>query len=186
MSNKSQSFPNIYNVDNSSDEPNYDDYDPSKDFGNEIKPALSDLISKPTRRNDINRPMPHNADLYGSDLSDSTQDHVTVVFNWNYGGNEVYLVEYNEDENKNTRVIKMIKSTNCFTTIQELPRKMFKYRYLVDNVYQYSPDDACVNTENGVINYIDITNFKSTDYTIPRHHEQGKLQKLHVVVQMGQ
>ncbi|XP_954395.1 uncharacterized protein TA21180 [Theileria annulata] len=172
MNNKSRSFPSIYNLNISSSESNHGDSDRSQEFGNEVKPALSDLISRHTFRYDTRRPISHNAELYGSDFLDSTQDHVTVVFNWNYGGNEVYLVEYNEDENKNTRVIKMIKSTNCFTTIQELPKKLFKYRYLVDNVYQYSPDDACVSTADGVINYIDITNFKSTDYTIPRQNEQ--------------
>ncbi|UKK00239.1 hypothetical protein MACK_000309 [Theileria orientalis] len=135
-----------------------------------LKPSNTSFDLELTQKEREEPTVAYYPELYDSNASDcDSQDHVTVVFNWNHGGDEVYLVEHNEKEQ---RRIRMIKSKNCFSTIQELPKKLFKYRFLVDNVLQYSPEDPCVKTEDGFVNYIDIGKFKPTDYSMPRQRQE--------------
>ncbi|AFZ80253.1 hypothetical protein BEWA_031060 [Theileria equi strain WA] len=103
-------------------------------------------------------------DFNGEELD----DHVTAVFSWPYGGQEVYLIEH---ENGN-RKIKMVKSSGCFTTIQELPKDIFKYQFLVDGVLQHSPEQPTISTPDGIVNVLDLRNVVATNYTVPRQVDE--------------
>jgi len=76
---------------------------------------------------------------------------VPTVFNWNHGGQEVYLIgTFTNWQEK----ITMRQSHNDFTCIQGLPPGLYHYRYIVDGKWQTDPSQPMETDSNGEVNNI--------------------------------
>eukprot|EP00455_Lapot_gusevi_P030874 TRINITY_DN3327_c0_g1_i3.p1 TRINITY_DN3327_c0_g1~~TRINITY_DN3327_c0_g1_i3.p1 ORF type:complete len:210 (-),score=25.77 TRINITY_DN3327_c0_g1_i3:2-631(-) len=60
-----------------------------------------------------------------------------TVFNWNFGGNQVFLTgSFNHWSSK----MPMIRSHNDFTLILDIPPGLHQYKFIVDGEWRFAPD----------------------------------------------
>eukprot|EP00300_Choanocystis_sp_HF-7_P038103 c5467_g1_i1.p1 GENE.c5467_g1_i1~~c5467_g1_i1.p1 ORF type:complete len:269 (-),score=64.95 c5467_g1_i1:125-931(-) len=81
--------------------------------------------------------------------------HIPHVFKWSHGGQEVFLTgTFNAWREK----IPMIKDGTEFSLALELPPGYYEYKFIVNNQWQFAPDQPATNDAVGnVNNYIEIT-----------------------------
>merc|ERR1719506_1208080 len=79
-----------------------------------------------------------------------------VIFKWTHGGQQVQLVgSFN-----NWQPIQMVRSGIEFSVALDLPRGVYKYRFVVDNEQKYAQDQPVTTTETGMQNVLDTLNYK--------------------------
>eukprot|EP01055_Gregarina_sp_Pseudo9_P004143 Gregarina_sp_Pseudo_9__4142@NODE_428_length_2854_cov_33_925044_g405_i0_p1_GENE_NODE_428_length_2854_cov_33_925044_g405_i0NODE_428_length_2854_cov_33_925044_g405_i0_p1_ORF_typecomplete_len362_score17_49AMPK1_CBM/PF16561_5/2_5e26AMPK1_CBM/PF16561_5/1_4e03CBM_48/PF02922_18/0_0019AMPKBI/PF04739_15/0_0039DUF5115/PF17142_4/0_14CBM53/PF16760_5/0_17CBM53/PF16760_5/7_9e03_NODE_428_length_2854_cov_33_925044_g405_i011742259 len=115
-------------------------------------------------------------------LDDDVSDTVTCVFTWAHGGHTVYLTGSFNDWSVEDK-IPLVKAGHEFVTVQDLPKGRHTYKFIVDDVWKFAPDQQTVTDENGFVNNIlDITNHKRFDYQINSDLAQARRVKYHQYV----
>eukprot|EP00388_Colpodella_angusta_P000708 GDKJ01002513.1.p1 GENE.GDKJ01002513.1~~GDKJ01002513.1.p1 ORF type:complete len:326 (-),score=49.40 GDKJ01002513.1:117-1094(-) len=99
---------------------------------------------------------------------------IPCVFTWTHGGQEVFITGSFNDwsiENK----IKLVRSTNEFSVVHELPRGIHQFKFIVDDNWKYAPEQATQCDANGNINnIINISNYQYHAFRVPSEHEQAR------------
>lgn len=118
----------------------------------------------------------------GTPVDDLVGDTVTCVFTWAHGGHTVYLTGSFNDWSVEDR-IPLVKAGHEFVTVQDLPKGRHTYKFIVDDVWKFAPDQQTVTDENGFVNNIlDITNHKRFEYQINSDLSQARRVKYHQYV----
>lgn len=85
-------------------------------------------------------------------------ERIPVVFNWAHGGAEVYLAA---SFNNWGRQIPMVRSGNEFHVVQDLPRGIHQYKFIVDGHWRFSPDQPKSQGQDGnTNNTLDIQHYQ--------------------------
>jgi len=89
--------------------------------------------------------------------ADNGQDRIPVVFTWNGGGQNVFLAaSFNQWSEK----IPMVRPGNDFSVVQELPRGVHQYKFIVDDQWRFAQEQFKTQDAAGNLNnVIDITNY---------------------------
>jgi hypothetical protein len=91
-----------------------------------------------------------------ANIRSSDGSGLPVIFKWTHGGQQVQLVgSFN-----NWQPIQMVRSGIEFSVALDLPRGVYKYRFVVDNEHKYAQDQPVTNTETGMQNVLDTLNYK--------------------------
>jgi len=101
-------------------------------------------------------PMPEQA---ASLVADSEKDdRIPVVFTWTHGGQSVYLAaSFNGWRDQ----IPMVRSGQEFAVVQELPRGVHQYKFIVDDQWRYAPDQPRTQDSQGNMNNVlDISTYQ--------------------------
>eukprot|EP01057_Protomagalhaensia_wolfi_P000802 Protomagalhaensia_wolfi_Nauph_80__801@NODE_1463_length_1516_cov_42_033852_g1069_i1_p1_GENE_NODE_1463_length_1516_cov_42_033852_g1069_i1NODE_1463_length_1516_cov_42_033852_g1069_i1_p1_ORF_typecomplete_len351_score56_56AMPK1_CBM/PF16561_5/2_3e26AMPK1_CBM/PF16561_5/1_8e03AMPKBI/PF04739_15/0_00045CBM_48/PF02922_18/0_0018CBM_48/PF02922_18/6_3e03CBM53/PF16760_5/0_23CBM53/PF16760_5/2_2e03_NODE_1463_length_1516_cov_42_033852_g1069_i1631115 len=115
-------------------------------------------------------------------IDDAVGDTVTCVFTWAHGGHTVYLTGSFNDWSVEGR-IPLVKAGHEFVTVQDLPKGRHTYKFIVDDVWKFAPDQQTVTDENGFVNNVlDITNHKRFEYQINSELSQARRVKYHQYV----
>mmetsp|Transcript_136586 Transcript_136586/g.380711 ORF Transcript_136586/g.380711 Transcript_136586/m.380711 type:complete len:265 (+) Transcript_136586:112-906(+) len=90
---------------------------------------------------------------------EGTEDErIPVVFTWNHGGQTVFLAA---SFNGWREQIPMVRSGNEFHVVQELPRGIHQYKFIVDDQWRFAPDQPKTQDQDGNMNNIlDIVNYQ--------------------------
>lgn len=84
-------------------------------------------------------------------------ERIPVVFTWTHGGQNVSLAA---SFNGWREQIPMSRSGNEFAVVQELPRGVHQYKFIVDDQWRFAPDQLKTQDGQGNMNnYIDITHY---------------------------
>lgn len=84
-------------------------------------------------------------------------DRIPVVFTWTHGGQNVQLAA---SFNGWREQIPMVRSGNEFAVVQDLPRGVHQYKFIVDEHWRFAPDQPKTQDSQGNMNnVIDITNY---------------------------
>ncbi|EZG78270.1 carbohydrate-binding module family 48 protein [Gregarina niphandrodes] len=90
-----------------------------------------------------------------SSTSSVCEDLVSCVFTWAHGGHEVFLTGSFNDWSAR---VKMVKAGHEFVTALELPRGKHSYKFVVDDIWKFAPDQETATDEHGFVNnVIDIS-----------------------------
>lgn len=86
----------------------------------------------------------------------SPDDRIPVVFTWTHGGQNVQLAaSFN-----GWKPLPMVRSGNEFAVVQELPRGIHQYKFIVDDHWRFSPDQAKQQDSQGNMNnVIDVSEY---------------------------
>lgn len=85
-------------------------------------------------------------------------ERIPVVFTWNHGGQNVYLAA---SFNSWKEQIPMVRSGQEFHVVQELPRGIHQYKFIVDDQWRFAPDQPKTQDSDGNMNNIlDIVNYQ--------------------------
>lgn len=88
----------------------------------------------------------------------SKDERIPVVFTWNHGGQNVQLAA---SFNSWKEQIPMVRSGNEFHVVQELPRGIHQYKFIVDDQWRFAPDQPKTQDSDGNMNNIlDIVNYQ--------------------------
>uniref|UniRef100_A0A7S4VAH1 Association with the SNF1 complex (ASC) domain-containing protein n=1 Tax=Alexandrium monilatum TaxID=311494 RepID=A0A7S4VAH1_9DINO len=103
--------------------------------------------------------------------SEAHQDErIPVVFTWNHGGQQVYLAA---SFNSWREQIPMVRSGNEFHVVQELPRGIHQYKFIVDDQWRFAPDQPKTQDSDGNMNNIlDIVNYQRWRLEEEQHREE--------------
>eukprot|EP00928_Gymnodinium_smaydae_P039384 TRINITY_DN2691_c0_g1_i1.p1 TRINITY_DN2691_c0_g1~~TRINITY_DN2691_c0_g1_i1.p1 ORF type:complete len:257 (+),score=34.25 TRINITY_DN2691_c0_g1_i1:95-865(+) len=86
------------------------------------------------------------------------EDKVPVVFTWTHGGQNVSLAASFSGWRHQ---IPMVRSGNEFVVVQELPRGVHQYKFIVDDHWRFSPDQPKTQDDQGNMNNVlDISAFQ--------------------------
>jgi len=90
-------------------------------------------------------------------LEAGQDDCIPVVFTWTHGGQHVCLAA---SFNGWREQIPMVRSGNEFAVVQDLPRGVHQYKFIVDDHWQFAPDQPKTQDSQGNMNNVlDITNY---------------------------
>lgn len=85
-------------------------------------------------------------------------DLVPVVFTWTHGGQEVYLIASFKGWKEQ---IPMVRSGNEFAVVQEIPRGVLQYKFIVDEQWRFARDQPKTQDAHGnTNNVLDISNYR--------------------------
>jgi len=88
----------------------------------------------------------------------SRDERIPVVFTWNHGGQTVQLAA---SFNGWREQIPMVRSGNEFHVVQELPRGIHQYKFIVDDQWRFAPDQPKTqDTDGNMNNILDIVNYQ--------------------------
>jgi len=80
------------------------------------------------------------------------------MFTWNHGGQQVFLAA---SFNGWREQIPMVRSGNEFHVVQELPRGVHQYKFIVDDHWRFAPDQPKTQDSDGNMNNIlDVANYQ--------------------------
>lgn len=102
---------------------------------------------------------PPDAAAASSVGTDGGQDErIPVVFTWTHGGQAVYLAaSFNGWRDQ----IPMVRSGNEFAVVQELPRGVHQYKFVVDDQWRFATDQPKTQDAHGNMNNVlDISNYQ--------------------------
>lgn len=89
---------------------------------------------------------------------DGQEDKIPVVFTWTHGGQSVFLAA---SFNGWREQIPMVRSGNEFSVVQELPRGVHQYKFIVDEHWRCSQDQPKTqNSQGHTNNVMDIQNYQ--------------------------
>lgn len=90
--------------------------------------------------------------------SEGGDDCIPVVFTWTAGGNNVYLAaSFNGWRDQ----IPMVRSGQEFSVVQEIPRGVHQYKFIVDSQWRYAQDQPKTQDSQGNMNnVVDITEYQ--------------------------
>ncbi|CAK9116900.1 unnamed protein product [Durusdinium trenchii] len=97
-------------------------------------------------------------------LTDSEKDDcIPVVFTWTHGGQNVFLAaSFNGWKDQ----IPMVRSGQEFSVVQELPRGVHQYKFIVDDQWRFSPDQPRMQDSSGNMNNVlDISTYQKFQIT---------------------
>ncbi|KAK2197313.1 bifunctional SNF1-related protein kinase regulatory subunit beta/AMP-activated protein kinase [Babesia duncani] len=123
------------------------------------KDFLTEAESSRNFSNDSLKDSYETGDSHATEKSPNPQEEseqdkkILAVFNWAYGGKDVFLVK---DVKYKNQVLRMVASGTNFTLIQELPLGVYYYGYMVDGVFQHSPDQPTKTVDNELVNVLDV------------------------------
>eukprot|EP00931_Biecheleriopsis_adriatica_P076094 TRINITY_DN49849_c0_g1_i1.p1 TRINITY_DN49849_c0_g1~~TRINITY_DN49849_c0_g1_i1.p1 ORF type:complete len:296 (-),score=49.10 TRINITY_DN49849_c0_g1_i1:41-832(-) len=85
-------------------------------------------------------------------------DRIPVVFTWTHGGQNVFLAaSFNGWRDQ----IPMVRSGQEFAVVQELPRGVHQYKFIVDDQWRYAPDQPRTQDSQGNMNNVlDISTYQ--------------------------
>lgn len=88
----------------------------------------------------------------------SGDDKISVVFSWAHGGQNVFLAA---SFNGWREQIPMVRSGNDFAVVQELPRGVHQYKFIVDEQWRFAPDQPKTQDGQGNMNNVcDVTTYQ--------------------------
>merc|ERR1719210_488219 len=92
-------------------------------------------------------------------IPDAGQDeYIPVVFTWAHGGQHVFLAA---SFNGWREQIPMVRSGNEFAVVQELPRGVHQYKFIVDDHWRFAQDQPKTQDSQGNMNNVlDISNYQ--------------------------
>ncbi|CAE7374429.1 KINB2 [Symbiodinium pilosum] len=78
-------------------------------------------------------------------------DRIPVVFTWTHGGQNVFLAaSFNGWRDQ----IPMVRSGQEFSVVQELPRGVHQYKFIVDDQWRFAPDQPRMQDSQGNMNNV--------------------------------
>ncbi|CAJ1369203.1 unnamed protein product [Effrenium voratum] len=85
-------------------------------------------------------------------------DRIPVVFTWTHGGQNVFLAaSFNQWKDQ----IPMVRSGQEFSVVQELPRGVHQYKFIVDDQWRFAPDQPRMQDSQGNMNNVlDISTYQ--------------------------
>eukprot|EP00937_MAST-01D_sp_MAST-1D-sp2_P001532 g1532.t1 len=93
----------------------------------------------------------------GKPGEDGGGDCVPTMFRWAHGGREVNIIGTFNGWKKQ---ITMHRSGNDFTHIHDLPKGKHVYKFVVDDVWRFAPDQPTVtDAEGNINNFLDVSEF---------------------------
>lgn len=113
---------------------------------------------------------PGAAGSAGSTVGNATpvvtgDENISVVFSWAHGGQSVFLAaSFNHWKDP----IPMVKSGNEFAVVQELPRGVHQYKFIVDDTWRFAPDQPKTQDGQGNMNNVcDISGYQHFQVDVP-------------------
>mmetsp|Transcript_120610 Transcript_120610/g.196207 ORF Transcript_120610/g.196207 Transcript_120610/m.196207 type:complete len:271 (-) Transcript_120610:113-925(-) len=92
-------------------------------------------------------------------------DRLSVVFTWTGGGQNVFLAA---SFNAWQKQIPMVRSGNEFAVVQELPRGVHQYKFIVDDHWKFAPDQPKTQDAAGHMNNVcDISQYRHFEVEPP-------------------
>lgn len=89
------------------------------------------------------------------------QDLVNIVFTWNFGGQEAYLV--GSFTGWTERLLMKKVGGNEFSLLHPLERGVHQYKFIVDGNWRFAGDQPTMRDNQGNINnFIDTTHYASS------------------------
>eukprot|EP00440_Ansanella_granifera_P061692 gb/GFBE01066882.1/.p1 GENE.gb/GFBE01066882.1/~~gb/GFBE01066882.1/.p1 ORF type:complete len:264 (+),score=33.14 gb/GFBE01066882.1/:1-792(+) len=103
-------------------------------------------------------PAPDNAGASSLVADSEKDDRIPVVFTWTHGGQNVFLAaSFNNWRDQ----IPMVRSGQEFAVVQELPRGVHQYKFIVDDQWRYAPDQPRTQDSQGNMNNVlDISTYQ--------------------------
>lgn len=104
--------------------------------------------------------------------SGEKDDCIPVVFTWTHGGQNVFLAaSFNGWKDQ----IPMVRSGQEFSVVQELPRGVHQYKFIVDDQWRFSPDQPRMQDSQGNMNNVlDISTYQKFQVTVDEKDAPGK------------
>ncbi|CAE7444885.1 KINB2 [Symbiodinium natans] len=85
------------------------------------------------------------------DVDSVQDDRIPVVFTWTHGGQNVFLAaSFNGWRDQ----IPMVRSGQEFSVVQELPRGVHQYKFIVDDQWRFAPDQPRMQDSQGNMNNV--------------------------------
>ncbi|RUP39212.1 hypothetical protein BC936DRAFT_138373 [Jimgerdemannia flammicorona] len=86
--------------------------------------------------------------------SSNTRRGIPTIINWTQGGNNVYVTgTFNGWKHK----IRLVKSTQDFTTILDLPPGTHRLKFIVDDEWKCSADlETATDPDGNLVNYVEV------------------------------
>ncbi|PFH35570.1 putative 5'-AMP-activated protein kinase subunit beta-1 family protein [Besnoitia besnoiti] len=99
---------------------------------------------------------------------------IPCVFTWTHGGHSVYLAGSFNGWSVEKK-LRLNRSGHEFSYIQNLPRGVHYYKFIVDDQWKYAPDQLTKTDEDGNINNVlDISSFTHINFKIIRENAQAR------------
>lgn len=119
-------------------------------------------------------PAPDIGRMTTSIVNDSGEkdDCIPVVFTWTHGGQNVFLAaSFNGWKDQ----IPMVRSGQEFSVVQELPRGVHQYKFIVDDQWRFSPDQPRMQDSQGNLNNVlDISTYQKFQVSTDEKDAPGK------------
>ena len=88
-------------------------------------------------------------------------DLVNIVFTWNFGGQEAYLI--GSFTNWGEKLLMRKVGGNEFSLLHPLERGIHQYKFIVDGNWRFAGDQPTMRDNQGNINnFIDTTHYASS------------------------
>jgi 5'-AMP-activated protein kinase regulatory beta subunit len=107
-----------------------------------------------------------NSGIDGSTMVQATPkaDLVNIVFTWNFGGQEAYLI--GSFTNWSEKLLMKKAGGNEFSLLHPLERGVHQYKFIVDGNWRFAGDQPTMRDNQGNINnFIDTTHYASSAAT---------------------
>jgi len=102
-------------------------------------------------------------------LDTERDDRIPVVFTWTHGGQNVFLAaSFNGWQHQ----IPMVRSGQEFSVVQELPRGVHQYKFIVDDQWRFAPDQPRMQDSQGNMNNVlDISTYQRFQVSLREERE---------------
>jgi len=92
-------------------------------------------------------------------------DNISVVFTWTGGGQSVFLASSHSAWKDQ---IPMVRSGNEFSVVQEIPRGVHQYKFIVDDTWRFAPDQPKTQDSKGNMNNVcDVATYRHFEVDMP-------------------
>ena len=94
-----------------------------------------------------------------SKIIESKVQKVPFKFEWKEGGGNVEIAASFLDNWKKQVEMKKNLNTGFFEVTLDVPKGIQQFKFIVDNIWVYSPNYSIINDKNNINNIIDFTNY---------------------------